>query len=105
MPFLLRDAGDAKKLAREAEKFAKLVRTIPKSKDAAPHPEIKATYTSFKRINKLLATRNAEGEVTVARRFRIGREFQRMGAALRARPARKPTARKRTARKRTARKR
>lgn len=89
MPFIGRDARHAKGLAREAEKFAKLLRTIPVSKDAASHPEIKAALASFKRINKQLATRNAKGEVTVARRFRIGREFQRMGAALRSRPARK----------------
>jgi hypothetical protein len=89
MPFFFRDAGHAKALAREAEKFARLIRTIPVSRDAPAHPEVKVALDGFKRINKHLATRNAKGEVTVARRFRIGREFQRMGSALRSRPARK----------------
>ena len=86
MPFFSKDAKEARGLAREAEKFARLLRTIPVSKTAPPHPEIKAAHASFKRINTHLATRNAKGEVTVGRKFRIGREFQRIGTALRKRP-------------------
>jgi hypothetical protein len=100
MPFNFRDAREARGYAREAKRFATLLGTIPKAKDAPPHPEIRAAHASMKRINQLLAKRNAAGEVTIANRFRIGREFQRMGTALRKRPAGKRTARKRPARKR-----
>lgn len=76
-------------IAREAEAFAKRIRTIPVSRDADRHPELKQVLASFKRINAYLSQRSATGEVTLARRWRIGREFQRLGTALRARPARR----------------
>lgn len=90
-------------IAREAEAFAKQIRTIPVSRDADRHPELRQVLASFKRINKYLSQRDAKGEVTLARRWRVGREFQRLGTALRARPARRAvrkTTRKATRKKR-----
>jgi len=81
--------GHALKVAREAEKFARQIRTIPVSRGADPHPEVREVLTAFQRINKLMATRTDSGEITFARKARIGREFQRIGAALRRRPTRR----------------
>ena len=93
MPFRWLDRKDASALAREAEKFARQIRSIPVAKDAPPHPEIRDVLEGFKRINAHLKARNAAGEVTMARKHRVGREFQKMGTALRKRRA--PRARKR----------
>ena len=89
MPFFFRERKLKTDLAREAERFARLVRTIPVTRDAPSHPEVREMIASFKRINTHLAARNKEGEVTLAQKVRIGREFQRMGAALRKRRAAK----------------
>jgi hypothetical protein len=83
MPFFARDHATALAVAREAEKFARHMRTIPVDKDAQPHPEMKDLLNGFRRINTYLSQRNAKGEVTLARKMRVGREFQRIGAALR----------------------
>ena len=85
MPFFLMERRLRTDLAKEAERFAKLVRTIPVTKDAPLHPEVREMVAIFKRINGHLAARNKMGEVTLSRKVRIGREFQLMGTALRKR--------------------
>ena len=94
VPFLQKDRRTALSLAREVERFAGHVRTIPVDKNAAPHPEIQKLLSGFKRINAHMAARNAKGEVTVGRKMRVGREFERIGAALRERPQPRTRSRK-----------
>ncbi len=87
MPFPSADRRVARALAKEAETFAQLLRKIPVDNDAPRHPEIQEALNGFKRINRNLAARNKKGEVTLARKVRIGREFQQIGSALRKRRA------------------
>lgn len=87
MPFPSADRRVARALAKEAEAFARLLRKIPVDNDAPRHPEIKEVLDGFKRINRNLGARNKKGEVTLARKVRIGREFQQIGSALRKRRA------------------
>lgn len=100
MPVFKRDQSVAKAIAREAVKFAGHMRRIPTDREAAPHPELKVVLAGFKKVNGYLSQRGAKQEVSFARKARVGREFQRIGAALRKRPARARSAGKRSARKR-----
>jgi hypothetical protein len=87
MPIPGKDNTYAKAVAREAERFARHMRTIPVSADAPRHPEIREMLNGFKRINKQLAARGKGNIVPLSRKVRVGREFEKIGAALRKRRA------------------
>ncbi len=55
---------------------------------------------SFRNVNKALATRDERGYVSSAQQARMGREFQKLGAALQSRP-KKRSAKRRMTRRRT----
>lgn len=74
-------------LAKEVQATAKLLRSIPVDDEAPPHPEIQVMLDGFRRINKNLSIRNKKGEISLSRQLRIGRELERMGAAVRRRRA------------------
>lgn len=73
-------------MSKEAEKFARLLRTVPVVKEWPNHPAVRPMLRSFRNVNKALATRDARGYVTAAQQARMGREFQKLGAALQSRP-------------------
>ena len=85
MPLASFQMRTVRSLAKELQATARLLRSIPVDEDAPRHPEIKVMLDGFRRINMNLATRNKDGEVTLARQLRIGRELERMGAAVRRR--------------------
>ncbi len=87
MPFNWADRDTAAELAREARRFATLVRGISIDKNAPPHAEISAALQSFRRINQHLA---AGKVVSLRHKVGIGKEFHKIGAALtsRTRPKR-----------------
>ena len=70
------------KVANEAVKFAKLLRTVPVVKGWPNHPAIRPMLRSFVSLNKALASRDARGYVSASQQARMGREFTKIGRAL-----------------------
>ena len=85
MPVASFQMRTVRSLAKELQATAKLLRSIPVDDEAPAHPEIKAMLDGFRRINNHLSMRNKDGEVSLSRQIRIGRELERMGAAVRRR--------------------
>lgn len=82
MPVFYKDSLVAGKVAREAERFAGLVRKLPRDPDARPHPELAQVLASFQRINGALAKGNRADLVGGQHQATIAREFQKIGEAL-----------------------
>jgi len=89
VPFSRRDRQVAAGVSREAQKFARLFRRIPVADDAPDHPAVRPMLRSFRNINRAIATRDSKGWVSLAQQARIGREFQKIGAALHILPKRR----------------
>lgn len=100
MPFSLADRPVARAVSKEAEKFARLLGTVPIVREWPDHPAVRPMLRSFRNINKALATRDARGYVTTAQQARMGREFQKLGAALQSRPQKRRAKNAKNAKKR-----
>lgn len=101
MPFSVPDGPHAMNVSKEAAKFARLFRTVPVVGGAPNHPAVRPMLRSFRNINRALATRDANGYVSLAQQARMGREFAKIGAALQVWPKRKAKKSTRGRRKQT----
>jgi len=98
VPFSYADRPFRKTVAAEAERFARLMRTVPAGKDHPNHPAIRPMARAFKSLNKALKKRDDRGYVSLASQKRMGQEFVKIGKALQ---ATKPRASGRTKRRAT----
>jgi hypothetical protein len=97
MPFSPADRPVARRVSTEAEKFAKLFRKVPVVKGWPDHKAVRPMFRAFRDLNKALATRDRRGYVSVAAQSRMGRAFQKIGAAMLSANEKRGRTRRRTA--------